>query len=191
MIKVWGCLFGALLALSAGTVSARSPKAVHSSGHHPAAVPSNNATPAAGGNSAAVGAGSSASASAVAAQADRDFLLARDAFKAGDAVKLDRLAPSLDGHVLAPYVRYWQLKLRVDETDPVAIKSFLASDRDSLLADRLRIDWLKALGRRGVWDVFAQEYPLMQDEDTELVCYGLQQRFTAQPAEAMAEAKRL
>ena len=183
MIKFWGCLFGALLVLSAGSSAARSPKAAHS-----AARAASTATAAAPAAAATTGA---TTANAAAAQADRDYQLARDAFKAGDAVKLDRLAVTLEGHLLAPYVRYWQLKLRIDEADPVTVRSFLSLHKDSLLADRMRNDWLKALGKRGAWDVFAQEYPLAQDEDIELTCYGLQQRLATQPSEVMAEAKRI
>ena len=125
------------------------------------------------------------------APADSTFLLARDAFRAGDAARLDKLAAQLEGHVLAPYARYWQLKARIDEADPDAVRRFLNDHRDSLLVERLRSDWLKALARRGAWDLFAQEHPLAQEEDTELACYALQQRLTTQRVEALAEAKRL
>ena len=183
MIKAWGCIFGAAFAMTAmagpspSHPTHRAAKSAHGTGAQKAAVqPAPDVAIAV---------------AAAAAAMDRDFLVARDLFRAGDAVKLDRLAPTLDAHVLAPYVRYWQLKLRIDEADPVSVRSFLTANRDSLLADRLRNDWLKALGKRGNWDLFAQEYPLAQDEDAELVCYGLQQRFPTQPAEAMAEAKRV
>jgi soluble lytic murein transglycosylase len=136
-------------------------------------------------------AGAQATPGTPAAQADRDFLAARDAFRAGDAARLDRIAPLIDGHPLAPYARYWQLKVHIDDADPDAVRRFLAENRDSLLADRLRSDWLKALGKKGAWDLFAQEYPLAQAEDTELVCYTLQLRLVAQRTEALAEAKRL
>ena len=126
-----------------------------------------------------------------AAQADRDFIAAREAFRAGDKVKLDKLAAPLDGYPLAPYVRYWQLKLRIEDADPDAVRSFLTEQRDSLLAEKLRTDWLKALGKKGHWDLFVQEYPLAQGEDAELVCYSLQQRLTIESAETLAEAKRL
>src|SRR4051794_26037708 len=99
MIKAWGCLFGALFAFSAG---ARAPVP-----HHTAAPVSKSG--------AASGAASQAT---QAQQADRDFLAARDAFKAGDAFKLERLATTLDAHVLAPYVRYWQVKLKLDDAGP-------------------------------------------------------------------------
>lgn len=186
MIKAWGCLFGAAFALSA-MAGAPSP---HSPVHRAAKVQAAGAGTAKKATAGTAGQDAVAAAAAN-AQFDKDFLVARDLFRAGDAVKLDRIAPSLEAHVLAPYVRYWQLKLRIDDADPESVRSFLAVNRDSLLADRLRSDWLKSLGKRGSWELFAQEYPLAQDEDTELVCYGLQQRFATQPAEVMAEAKRL
>ena len=127
----------------------------------------------------------------LAAQSDSNFLMARDAYRAGDGAKLDKLAPQLEGHVLAPYVRYWQLKTRIDEVDPDAVRRFLNDNRDTLLAPRLRNDWLKSLGKRASWEIFSQEYPLAQEEDTELVCYALVQRLTTQRVEALAEAKRL
>lgn len=140
---------------------------------------------------AALAAGAHAAPVTQSAQADRDFMAARDAFRAGDTAKLDRLAPLLDGYPLGPYARYWQLKVRIDDADPEAVRRYLTDNRDSLLADRLRSDWLKALGKKGAWDLFAQEYPPVQQEDTELVCYALQQRMATQRTEAMAEAKRL
>ena len=48
------------------------------------------------------------------AQSDADFLAARAAFERGDRFRLDSLAPRLAGHLLVPYVEYWQLKLKVD-----------------------------------------------------------------------------
>lgn len=140
---------------------------------------------------AALVAGTQAAPVAQTAQADRDFMAARDAFRAGDAARLDRLAPLLDGYPLGPYARYWQLKVRIDDVDPEAVRRYLTENRDTLLADRLRSEWLKALGKKGVWDLFAQEYPLVQQEDIELLCYALQQRLATQRTEVMAEAKRL
>jgi soluble lytic murein transglycosylase len=124
-------------------------------------------------------------------KADRDFLAARDAFRAGDAARLDKLAPGLENYPLAPYVRYWQLSAKIDEADPSTVRAFLAANADTPLADRLRRQWLKSLGKLGAWDLFRAEYPQVVDEDTELVCYSLQQRLPAQRDEALAEAKSL
>ena len=46
-----------------------------------------------------------------ATQAD-DFLAAREAFRAGDVIKLERYAKPLNDYVLEPYVAYWRLRLK-------------------------------------------------------------------------------
>src|SRR5512141_2136430 len=164
MNRFRGYWLAAALAAAASCALAGGPPLHHA---HRAAKAAHGAREGASGGAAAQSTASAnreAAAALAAAQADRDFLVARDLFRAGDSVKLDKLAPSLEGHVLAPYVRYWQLKLHIDDADAVAIRSFLATNKDSLLAERLRNDWLKSLGKRGSWELFAQEYPLAQDE---------------------------
>ena len=47
-----------------------------------------------------------------AASQDEDFLAAREAFRVGDAAKLERAARSLAGYPLEPYVNYWRFRLR-------------------------------------------------------------------------------
>jgi soluble lytic murein transglycosylase len=119
---------------------------------------------------------------------DADFLAARDAYRADDAAKLDKLAPRLAGHVLEPYVAYWQLQLSIDAAEPDAVRAFLGRYKDTLLADRLRTEWLKSLAARGAWAQFGAEYPSVQTEDTELACYGLQYRRQFSD-EVLAEAR--
>ena len=51
---------------------------------------------------------------------DADFLVAREAFLANDAAALDKIAPRVNGHLLEPYVAYWQLRLKLDEAPPGA-----------------------------------------------------------------------
>ena len=57
------------------------------------------------------------------AQSDADFLAARAAFERGDAARLDALAPKLAGHLLAPYVEYWQLQAAASTRRPATTKS--------------------------------------------------------------------
>ncbi|HEX3136461.1 MAG TPA: hypothetical protein VHT22_02550, partial [Casimicrobiaceae bacterium] len=90
---------------------------------------------------------------------DADFLAARAAFLAGDAATLDRIAPRANGHMLEPYVAYWQLRLKLDEATPERVRSFLERNDGTPLADTLRGEWLKALGKRALWSEFAAEYP--------------------------------
>src|SRR5215470_13719284 len=73
---------------------------------------------------------------------DADFAAARDAYRAGDAARLELLAPRLKGHLLEPYVAYWQLTLSLDQAEPAAVTAFLARNADSPLDERLRVEWL-------------------------------------------------
>src|SRR6202165_4958845 len=105
---------------------------------------------------------------------DTDFIAARDAFQAGDAQRLEKVAPRLKGHLLEAYVGYWQLRLRLDDADPERGRAFLKRAEGMPLADRLRSEWLKSLGKRGQWDLFAEEYPKRIDSDVEMTCYAVQ-----------------
>ena len=125
------------------------------------------------------------------AQSDADFLAAKDAFEQGDKAKLDALAPGLKGHILAPYVMYWQLKSRIDDADYDAVRVFLTEYASTPLAERLRVEWLKSLGKRGDWTRFALDYPTAAGEDTELTCYGIQFRWQRDGDAALAAAKPL
>jgi soluble lytic murein transglycosylase len=125
------------------------------------------------------------------AQSDSDFLAAKSAFDRGDWRRLDALAPALSAHVLARYVEYWQLKSRLDDATPDAVQAFLARFPDSPVADRLRIDWLKVLGKHGDWNRFAIDYPRATGEDTELACYAVQYRYQRDGVAALAAARPL
>jgi peptidoglycan lytic transglycosylase len=116
------------------------------------------------------------SAAAWAQPTDADFAAARDAYRAGDAARLERIAPRLSGYLLEPYVAYWRLRLKLDDADPAAVRAFLDRYPDLPLSERLRHEWLKALGKRGAWTLFAAEYPKLGAEDVELACYAAQWR---------------
>ncbi|HEY7786902.1 MAG TPA: transglycosylase SLT domain-containing protein [Casimicrobiaceae bacterium] len=125
------------------------------------------------------------------AQSDADFTAAKAAFERGDWRALDALAPAVAGHPLDRYVQYWQLKSRLDEAPADAVDAFIARYPDTPLADRLRVEWLKALGKRGDWNRFAASYPPPGAEDTELTCYAIQYRYQRDGAAALAAAKPL
>jgi len=125
------------------------------------------------------------------AQSDAEFLAARDAFDRGDRRKLDTAAPALSTHVLAPYVAYWQLKSGLDTADYDAVRAFLTQNAGTPLADRLRVEWLKVLGKRGDWSRFALDYPPPTGEDVELTCYGVQGRRQRDGDAALAAARPL
>src|SRR6185437_14186881 len=123
------------------------------------------------------------------AQTDADVLRAKDAFDRGDQRRLDALAPQLAGHILAPYVTYWQLKLGIDAADAAAVRMFLAREAGSPLADRLRVDWLKSLARRGLWSDFDADYVMLPGEDTELACFAAQRKWQLEGDAALASIR--
>jgi len=128
----------------------------------------------------------------IAAQAqptDADLVAARDAFRAGDAARLDRVAPRLKGHLLEQYVAYWQIKLKLDDADPDRVKAFLVRNAGTPLADRLRTEWLKSLAKREQWALFATEYPKRAGDDTELECYAIQWKRTRDGDAVLDEAR--
>lgn len=117
------------------------------------------------------------SAAAPAAGKDDRFLAARDAFRAGDRAKLERLAGELRGHDLEDYVDYYQTTMRLpDQLDPATAREFIARHERTYLAEKLRSDWLKVLGKKQQWAEFDTEYPKIVAPDQDLACYALQSR---------------
>jgi soluble lytic murein transglycosylase len=110
------------------------------------------------------------------AQSDADLLRAKDAFDRGDRRRLDALAPALEGHALATYVAFWRLRIDIDAADPGEVRRFLAREAGSPLADRLRVEWLKSLARRGLWSDFAADQAATPADDLEVNCYAWQRR---------------
>ncbi len=104
------------------------------------------------------------------------FLAARDAARAGDAKRLEQIAPRFQDHLLEPYVQYWRLQANLKIREPEEIRAYLAANRDTPLADYLRRDWLKLLGKNEQWALFDVELPALVNDDLELTCYALQAR---------------
>lgn len=96
-------------------------------------------------------------ASAHGAALDDEFLAAREAFRTGNAARLDKHAARLKGYLLEPYVLYWQLSPKLDQASVEDVRAFLVAHRDSPLSERLRNEWLKSLGKRGEWELFDAE----------------------------------
>ncbi|MBI3222131.1 MAG: lytic transglycosylase domain-containing protein [Nitrosomonadales bacterium] len=125
------------------------------------------------------------------ADQDADFIAAQAAFRAGDAAKLARYAQSLKASPLEVYVRYYQLRLDLENADVAAVRAFLSRPEDTPMIDRLRGEWLKLLASRQQWDWFDAEYPRLINEDTELACYALQSRRRKDEPAALREVRWL
>jgi soluble lytic murein transglycosylase len=111
---------------------------------------------------------------AVLSPQDKAVLAAFDAFRAGDRAGLAHQAEKTRGHVLDVYVRFWSLSLRLEEATPDELRDFLAMNRDSVLTEQLRRDWLRSLGKKGQWELFREEQPALAQGDSEIACYALQ-----------------
>mgnify|MGYP001411059067 FL=1 len=125
------------------------------------------------------------------ASQDEDFLAARDAFRAGDVIRYERYAKSLNDYALEPYIAYWRLRMRLEQASPEEVQALLDRAKDSPVANSLRVDWLKSLANKQQWDLFDAEYPQFAGEDGELLCYSLQSRLRAGGAEALSYARTL
>jgi soluble lytic murein transglycosylase len=131
-------------------------------------------------------------ANAFAAPLDDVFLEAREAFQRGDIARLnDRAAKLDDNYALTPYVRYWQLRSRLADAPQAEIQGFLARHENSLVADRLRADWLRQLARSSDWQGFLLEYPKLGTADTELACYASQARLARGESGVLSQARAL
>ncbi len=128
---------------------------------------------------------------ALAAPGDDAVQAAAEAFKTKDAARLAKAAPQARGHVLEPYVEYWQLRTAPEDMGTEAVKAFFAKYPKSYLADRLRGDWLRQLAMREQWDAFQAEYAPVVNEDVELTCFALQARAKRGDQSAISEARSL
>ena len=124
--------------------------------------------------------------------AEERFAAARDAFRAGERVKLAGLAESLRGSEFARWVEHWQLRLRLEEDSDEGVAAFLEAERGSYLAEKMRGEWLRWLGKRKDWPRFQDEYARLVQPDQELSCLALQARLERQEdASALDEARPL
>jgi len=92
------------------------------------------------------------------------FQLAERALRQGEAVNVDHL----QDYPLYPYLRYQQLVQRLERQPARAVRAFLRSYDDTLLADRLRAAWLKQLAEAKQWREFLRDY--RASDDTAMDC---------------------
>lgn len=117
------------------------------------------------------------------------FLAARAAVHAGDYDKLARYDAQLQGYLLEPYVESWILRARLEDATAEEVRAFLARQQGTFLAEQVRQEWLKLLGKKQQWDVFRTEFPLLVGDDNEVTCYALQARWQLRDESALAEAR--
>jgi soluble lytic murein transglycosylase len=128
---------------------------------------------------------------ASAATPDDDFVAAREAFRAGDAPRLERYARSLGEHPLEPYVAYWRLRLRLEQATTEEIQTLLARVKDGPVSNSLRADWLRLLANRQQWELFESEFAQFVGDDGDLLCLSLQSRARSGNLEALEKVRGL
>ena len=133
-----------------------------------------------------------ASATALAAAAHDDAVLgAYDAYRAGDPLRFARHAGELEGHVLAPWLDYWRLAMRLEDAAPADVREFLGKHQGTYVAELLRGDWLKTTGKRAEWPEFDREAGAYPREDLEIRCYGWLSRLAREDDAALEEARAM
>lgn len=105
---------------------------------------------------------------------DAAFLAAREAFRNGERVRLGRQMELLRGHPLQAWAEYWALRLRLDDGDASAVADYLGRYEGAYLAEKLRGDWLRVLGKKADWENFQRELPALVLPDAEVKCYAAQ-----------------
>jgi soluble lytic murein transglycosylase len=120
--------------------------------------------------------------------ADDSLLAAFDAYRAGDAMKFARHATKLERHVLAPWVEYWRLALRLEDAQSADVRAFLGDNANRYVAERLRGEWLKVLGKRAEWPEFERELASYPRKDLEIRCYAWIARLARGDDAALGEA---
>ena len=122
---------------------------------------------------------------------DDTFLALRDAARAADEDKADKLAERLQSYDLPSYVDYYRLKAHLIDASPDEFKSFLIRYDGSAIADRMRNDWLLALGYTGDWQNFDEQYPqFVLNDDRQVKCYALLSR-ALKGQDVVADARAL
>ncbi len=117
------------------------------------------------------------------------LLAAYHSFESRDKAKIDALGPKFKDHALEPYVEYWRLFLRLPGAPAEDVRAFLSRYPDTMLAEQLRGDWLKVLGKSGRWELFGAEYPVLSGDDPEVTCYALLGRWKREDASVPADFK--
>jgi len=115
-------------------------------------------------------------------RSDAVVLAAHAAYVDGDADRIAALAPQAAGALLEPYVLYWQAsaRLRPPNPDDGAVRPFLNRYAGTVLADRLRAEWLVALAAKGDYATFDAErrHLVLAGDDAQIACYTLLVRYS-------------
>ncbi len=128
--------------------------------------------------------------SAQPALADDDLLAAREAWRTRNIASLQAYTESMKGEALGAYPHYWLLSRQLDELPEAPIQAFLKEYEGTVLAERLRTEWLDSLGKAGDWERFRREFAKLQGAPgADLNCYNYSARIAAGDLQALNQAR--
>ncbi|TAG48620.1 MAG: hypothetical protein EAZ30_05485 [Betaproteobacteria bacterium] len=96
---------------------------------------------------------------------------ASEGFRLGEISRVQAALPKVRGHVLESYVEYWALRFDLSGASSTDVERFIKKNEGSAVADRLRVDWLKQLGKTEQWDQFNRFGAGFETDDAEVACY--------------------
>ena len=131
--------------------------------------------------------------SAFGATNDEVFAHAQNAYQSKNVKALTEDVKQLteQNYLLAPYADYWLMLITLSNSDKDLVKEFLYRYPDYPFTDRVRVEWLKSLGKRQDWDSFFEELPNLKREDIAVNCYALEGRARKGDVLALTEGKVL
>jgi len=124
---------------------------------------------------------------------DQTFAHAQNAYQTKNAKALAEDASQLhsQNYILASYADYWLMLITLTSSDKAMVRDFLSQYSDYPFAERVRVEWLKILGKRQNWDDFFEELPNLKHEDSAVSCYTLEGRAKKGDVIALTEGKTL
>jgi soluble lytic murein transglycosylase len=96
---------------------------------------------------------------------------ASEGFRLGELSRVTAALPQVRGHVLESYVEYWALRLPLISANAEDVERFLEKHKGTAVADRLRTDWLKQLGKTERWEEFTRIGANFESDDPEIECH--------------------
>lgn len=127
------------------------------------------------------------------AQDEPDWARMRVAYAQRDVTALQSWRARVPAdHVLRPWLDYWLLSARLPDASAAEVEAFLVQYPDSYVQDRLRNEWMRLLGDRGLWADLLRHHALfrMQDDEDVSCWVALAQWHTAKrwPLAAVEQA---
>jgi soluble lytic murein transglycosylase len=120
---------------------------------------------------------------------DETVLAAYEAYRTSDAERLERHARALAGHPLEPWAEYWRLRLAIEAVAHAEVARYLERHAGTYLAEQMRADWLRELGRREDWSAFERALGPLVGDDFEIRCHAWRARLARGDSQAALEAR--